>query len=75
MKAKVIRVGNSAAVTIPKNVLEERNIKIGDEAEVAVKSLKKESAVPSEFLEWLNQYIDKNRAALEELAEKVRTYK
>lgn len=74
MKSKIIRVGNSAAVTIPKNILEERSLKIGDEAEVEVKSLKKEPAVPSEFIESINHYIEKNRAALEELAEKIRTY-
>jgi len=73
MRAKIIRVGNSAAVTIPKIILKEKNISIGEEAEVEIKSLQNKPTVPREFLEWINEYIEKNRAALEELAEKLKT--
>lgn len=73
MRSKIIRVGNSAAVTIPKNILDEKNLKIGDEADVEVKSLKKEPAVSAEFIELINRYIEKNRAALEELAERIKS--
>ena len=73
MKSKIIRVGNSAAVTIPKKTLEEKNIKIGDEAEIEVTSLQNKPTVSPEFFEWLNQYIEKNRVALEELAQKIKT--
>ena len=34
MKQKIIRVGNSAAVVIPKNVLEEANLEVGAVADV-----------------------------------------
>jgi len=40
MIQKIIRVGNSAAISIPKKVLEEKNLKIGDLAEVDIQSKK-----------------------------------
>jgi len=70
MKSKIIRVGNSAAVTIPKKSLEEKSLQVGDEVEIEVKPLKKKPIVSPEFLDWVDQYIEKNRPSLEELAKK-----
>lgn len=36
MIQKVIRVGNSVAVTIPKKVLEEKSIKVGDNVNISI---------------------------------------
>ena len=70
MIQKIIRVGNSVAVTIPKKVLEEKNLKVGQLAEVDVQPVTKTRKItltPS-FLKWVDDYIEKNRPALEELA-------
>ena len=37
MRQKIIRVGNSAAVTIPKKILEEKGLKVGEVAEIDVR--------------------------------------
>lgn len=42
MTQKVLKVGSSAAVTIPKKSLKELGIKIGDEVRVEVDRLKRE---------------------------------
>jgi len=72
MIQKIIRVGNSAAISIPKKVLEEKNLKIGDLAEVDIQSKKaqKKIALTPEFLKWVDKYIAHNRPALNELASK-----
>ncbi len=72
MIQKIIRVGNSAAVSIPKKLLEEKNLKIGDLAEVDIqpKVSHKKMALTPEFLKWVDKYIDNNRPALKELASK-----
>ncbi len=71
MIQKVIRLGNSAAVTIPKKMLEENKIKIGDLAEVDIKPVKKSKIkITPEFIEWVDKYIKNNRPALIELAHK-----
>jgi len=67
MRQKIIRVGNSAAVTIPKKVLEEKGLKVGQEADIEVRSTFE--ADPE--IHQLTQKIIKNyRPALEELARK-----
>ena len=38
MIQKIIRVGNSAAVTLPKSVLEERGVKVGTKENVSYKA-------------------------------------
>ncbi len=76
MTQKVLKVGTSAAVTIPKKSLEELGLKIGDR--VALSIDKKERRViiePSvvvdrELVTWTKQFIEKYRPALEALARK-----
>ena len=72
MIQKIIRVGNSVAVTIPKKVIEEKNLKVGQLAEVDIQPVKKtrKTTLTPAFLEWVDKYIKKNRPALEELASK-----
>lgn len=72
MIQKIIRVGNSAAVSIPKKLLEEKNLKIGDLAEVDIqaKNPHKKMVLTPEFLKWVDKYIVNNRPALDELASK-----
>jgi len=76
MTQKVLKVGSSAAVTIPKKSLEELGLKVGDR--VAVEIDKKSKAViikplvkvDKELIDWTNKFIDRYRPALEALAKK-----
>ena len=77
MTQKVLKVGTSAAVTIPKKSLEELGLKIGDM--VVVEFDKKRRAVvieavekssDSEVLAWTNQFIKRYKPALDALAKK-----
>lgn len=80
MTQKIIRVGNSAAVVIPKSVLEESGVKIGTKANVSYKAdmesfviqIGKKTTVQRpvsrEFHQWLDQFIDEDRGLLKELA-------
>jgi antitoxin component of MazEF toxin-antitoxin module len=45
MTQKVLKVGSSAAVTIPKKSLEELGLKIGDQVEVIVEKSKKKFSI------------------------------
>ena len=77
MLQKVIKVGNSAAVTIPKHILENANMKIGDkvflefdeESNILFISPKSFKGVTPEFIKYTNDFIKRNRKALEELAQ------
>lgn len=80
MIQKVIRVGNSSAVTIPKDVLEEARIKTGDrvnvefneasQAVVISSSMHPVTGLSPDIAQWTKKFIEKNRQALEELANK-----
>jgi len=76
MTQKLLRVGSSAAVTIPKKSLKELGLKIGDEVRVQV-SLKERAVtirpahrVEKEVLDWTDSFIKRYRPALEALADK-----
>lgn len=68
MKQKIIRVGNSAAVTIPKKLLEEQGLSIGQEAEITISAIADRPKLTKEFGNWVDNYIEQNREALEKLA-------
>ena len=81
MLQKVIKVGNSAAVTIPKSFMQEAGINIGDniylEPDLLSKSilmktkkLKGRLSVSQESKTWIENFIKKYRPMLEELAKK-----
>lgn len=76
MTQKVLKVGSSAAVTIPARSLRELGLKIGDEVHVEVDrhagSVRIAPAfkVSGELLDWTNAFIEKYRSALKELADK-----
>lgn len=76
MTQKVLKVGSSAAVTIPKKSLKELGIKIGDEVRVAIdvkgKTVVIEPVhkVKKELLDWTERFIQRYRPALEALARK-----
>lgn len=72
MIQKIIRVGNSMAVTIPQAVVKEKKLKIGDDVNINIEPLNKRrvAKITPEFIKWVDKYIENNRPALEELAHK-----
>ncbi|OGD86840.1 hypothetical protein A2164_01350 [Candidatus Curtissbacteria bacterium RBG_13_35_7] len=80
MLQKVIKVGNSAAVTLPKNVMEEAAIKTGDQVNVELNEATSAIIISSQakpitnlspdIAIWTKKFIENNKEALEELANK-----
>jgi len=76
MNQKILKVGSSAAVTIPKNTLHELGLKIGDRITLSVNKANKQLmmrpaiSVDAELVEWTRGFIEKYRPALEALAKK-----
>lgn len=77
MTQKVLKVGSSAAVTIPKKSLAELGLKIGDHVDVRIDAKRgvvlietKKMVVDRELLGWTKKFIDRYRPALEALAKK-----
>lgn len=67
MIQKIIRVGNSVAVTIPKKVMEEKNLNVGDNVDISLEPVFK---ADSEIHDLTQKLIKRYRPALEELASK-----
>lgn len=74
MAQKIIKVGTSAAVTIPKGVMEKLGYKVGDSIELSVDEKARTitagapSAVDSDTLDWARKFMKKYDKALKELA-------
>lgn len=74
MIQKLLRVGSSAAVTIPKGSLKELGLKIGDKVVVRVNQKQKmvtihpDLGVDREVLDWTIKFIKRYRPALNALA-------
>lgn len=76
MVQKVIKIGSSAGITIPKKSLKELGLKIGDRVSVDIDEkrrivrIKPAVNVDKEILDWTEGFIDKYRPALDALAKK-----
>ncbi len=76
MTQKVIKVGTSAAVIIPKKSLQELGLKPGDEVVVEIDRkqgrvlIKPKTKINQEFLSWTQKFIEQYRPALDSLARK-----
>ena len=76
MSQKILKVGTSAAVTIPKGTLEELGLKIGDTVTLDVNKNDKHLTVrpivhvDAELMDWTRGFIEKYRPALKSLAQK-----
>ena len=79
MVQKIIKVGNSFAVTIPRNFVNDVGFKAGDEVDVeSDKDLKlmivkpvgspAQTKITPEFKAWLDDFTKKNKKTLQELA-------
>ena len=60
MTQKVLKIGSSAGITIPKKTLKELGIKIGDEVEVSIRPVQK---VEKEVLDWTDRFIEQYQTA------------
>lgn len=76
MAQKILKVGSSAAVTIPKRSLDELGLKVGDQVSLEIDkenkavTIKPALAVSRELIEWIDKFISRYRRALEALAKK-----
>lgn len=77
MTQKVLKVGSSAAVTIPKKSLEELGLKIGDDVMIEINRKQRtvliepvKSQPDKELLEWTRRFIARYKTALKALADK-----
>ena len=76
MIQKVLKVGDSAAVIIPKKSLEELHLKIGDRISIEISkknrvvTIKPLTVVDKELADWTKEFIERYRPALEALAKK-----
>lgn len=74
MTQKVIQVGTSAAVIIPKESLKELGMKVGDRVQVEIRAEDKTvmvrplAVVDQELVAWTKGFIQKYHHALEALA-------
>lgn len=69
MVQQAIQIGNSVGVIIPKNVLEEKGIKVGDKLQVDVKPIEKSvGGVDVKFMKMVDEFIQEHKDVLEKLA-------
>ncbi|MGI8420477.1 MAG: AbrB/MazE/SpoVT family DNA-binding domain-containing protein [Candidatus Levyibacteriota bacterium] len=80
MKQKVIKVGNSLAITLPSAFVKDRGIKAGQEVYISLdahmdmlflRTTKKGiAAITPEFKQWLEAFIENHADVLKDLAKK-----
>ena len=82
MKKKIIKVGNSYAITIPKSFIQDAGLTYGQPLEVDVdadsevlrirksSSAKGKDTITPEFVDWLEKFNKKYKHVLTELAKK-----
>jgi antitoxin component of MazEF toxin-antitoxin module len=80
-RKKILKVGDSAAVTLPARFLRETGWKPGQQVIVDsdartetvvihAPKAKRRSSIPIEFAAWVEEFIDEHEALLKELAKK-----
>ena len=71
MVQQLISIGNSVGVIIPKNILKEKNIKIGDQVELDIKTIKSSaSGVDVRFMKMVDEFIEEHKDVLQSLAKR-----
>jgi len=77
MTQKVLKIGDSAAVIIPKKSLKELGLRPGDEVSVQIDKKQRKvlieplmKEVDKALLDWTRKFIERYRPALEALAKK-----
>lgn len=67
MIQKVLKIGSSAGVTIPKKTMEQLNIAIGDKISFKIEPVKQK--ISTELVEWTDAFIKRYRKDLDKLAQ------
>lgn len=76
MVRRILKIGSSAAITVPLKSLSELGLKVGDRVIVEINKetktlvIKPVVKVEKELFEWTKKFINKYRPTLEELAKK-----
>lgn len=71
MVQHTIQIGNSVGVIIPKNVLKEKNIKVGDKIEIDVKAVENSvGGVDAKFMQMADEFIEDHKDVLEALSKR-----
>lgn len=71
MVQQLISVGNSVGVIIPKNILKEKKISVGDKVEVDIKPIRKIArGVDARFMKMVDEFVDDHKDVLEALAKR-----
>lgn len=76
MKQKIIQVGSSAAVVIPKSMMRRCQYRVGDHVEVSENpqtrqvNIQPSVSVDDELVSWTRGFVEKYKDALDELAQK-----
>lgn len=76
MIQKILRVGTSAAVTIPKRSLEELGLEVGDAINVVTNKVQRKVTIEPavhvdlELVSWAKRFVKQYRSTLEALARK-----
>ncbi|HVZ58717.1 MAG TPA: hypothetical protein VG935_03140 [Patescibacteria group bacterium] len=69
MDQQLISIGNSVGVIIPKNVLKEKKIKVGDKVELEIRPVKPTaSGVDARFMKMVDEFIEDHKDVLQALA-------
>jgi antitoxin component of MazEF toxin-antitoxin module len=73
MQRKLIKVGTSAAVLVPKALMDEQGFKIGDMVEVELhkndaRAAKRQAVVDPRVIQWTDHFIEKHRSLLKKLS-------
>lgn len=69
MVQQLISIGNSIGVIIPKNILKEKNIKLGDKVELDIKPIKLQTqGVDAKFMKMADEFIEEHKDVLQALA-------
>ncbi|MFA6100160.1 MAG: hypothetical protein WC750_04810 [Patescibacteria group bacterium] len=69
MRRKIIKIGSSAAVIVPKDVLRDRKLKVGDFVNVTLsKGIEGEDSVDPKIVQWTDRFIEEYRPMLKKLA-------
>ena len=70
MTQKLLQIGSSVGVTVPKQYLAEQGLKVGDEVEIMVKPARKVSQEDEKIAKLTLKFINRYRKDLEALARK-----
>lgn len=71
MQRKIIKIGSSAAVIVPKEVLREHKLKVGDFVNVTLSKGNESAgsiALDPQIVQWTDKFIEEYRPMLKKLA-------